>query len=169
LLLSFVGLTNGPASYWTTFFPAILVFGVGMAITVAPLTAAVMGALPAHFAGTASGVNNAVLRAAGVLTLAIVGAAALFVFVRALETRTADLGLSGAARAALQRAAAQLGAATVPAEVAPAQADAVKLAIRQAFVDTYRIVMIVCAALAWLSAGMAALLLRAGHDTMGLH
>jgi EmrB/QacA subfamily drug resistance transporter len=169
LLFSFVGLTNGPASYWTTFFPAILVFGVGMAITVAPLTAAVMGALPAHFAGTASGVNNAVSRMAGVLTLAIVGAAALFVFARALETRTADLGLSGAARAELQRAAAQLGAATVPAEVAPAQADAVKLAIRQAFVDTYRVVMIVCATLAWLSAGMAALLLRAGHDTMGLH
>jgi len=58
LLFAFVGLTAGPPSYWTTFFPGILLFGIGMAITVAPLTAAVMGALPSHYAGTASGINK---------------------------------------------------------------------------------------------------------------
>jgi MFS family permease len=158
LLFSFVGVTDGPASYWTTFFPGILVFGLGMAITVAPLTAAVMGALPAHYAGTASGINNAVSRTAGVLTIAIVGAVALFVFAAALESRTAGIGLSSAARAVLQRTSAALGATPVPAEVAPDQVEAVKLAIRLAFVDTSRVVMLICTGLAWISAAMAALL-----------
>ncbi|HEX9373195.1 MAG TPA: MFS transporter [Roseiflexaceae bacterium] len=160
LLFAFVGLTSGPADYWTTFFPGIVVLGVGMAITVAPLTTAVMGAVPSHASGTASGINNAVSRAAGVLAIAIVGAVALLVFARALEARTANLGLSDAARAELQRAAAQLGAAPVPKDVAPGQAAAVRLAIRLAFVDAFRVVVIVCAGLAWLSAAMAALLIE---------
>lgn len=160
LLLSFVGLADGPASYWTTFFPGILIFGVGMAITVVPLTAAVMGAAPAHYSGTASGINNAVSRIAGVLAIAIVGALALFVFADALDTRTAMLGLSDAVRSALRADAARLGAAGVPRGVTPEQSDAIGLAIRLAFVDTFHVVMLVCAALAWLSAAMAALLVR---------
>ena len=161
LLFSLIGLTAGPASYWTTFFPGILIFGIGMAITVAPLTAAVMGALPAHYAGTASGINNAVSRTAGVLAIAIVGALALFVFASALDRRTATLGLPATVRAALQADAARLGAASVPAGVTPDQSEAIRLAIRLAFVDAYRVVMLVCAGLAWLGAAMAALLVRA--------
>jgi MFS family permease len=160
LLFSFVGLTTGPSSYWTTFFPGILLFGIGMAITVAPLTAAVMGALPSHYAGTASGINNAVSRTAGVLAIAIVGALALFVFASALDARTAMLGLPASVRVALQADAARLGAASVPAGATPEQSDAIRQAIRLAFVDAYRVVMLVCAALAWLAATMAALLVR---------
>ncbi len=163
LLFAFVGLTPGPASYWTTFFPGILIFGIGMAITVAPLTTAVMGALPAHYAGTASGINNAVSRTAGVLALAIVGALALFVFASALDRRTATLGLPAPAIAALQADSARLGATNVPAGVTPEQSDAIRQAIRLAFVDVYRVVMLVCAGMAWLSAAMAALLVRGKH------
>lgn len=160
LLFAFVGLTAGPSSYWTTFFPGILIFGIGMAITVAPLTAAVMGALPAHYAGTASGINNAVSRTAGVLAIAIVGALALFVFASALDRRTAMLGLPAPAIAALHADSARLGAARVPAGVTPQQSDAIRQAIRLAFVDAYRVVMFVCTGLAWLGAAMAALLVR---------
>jgi hypothetical protein len=124
-----------------------------------------MGALPSHYAGTASGINNAVSRTAGVLAIAIVGALALFVFANALDQRTATLGLPATARAALQADAARLGAAGVPEGVTPEQSEAIRLAIRLAFVDAYRVVMFVCAGLAWLGAAVAALLVR-GHATL---
>lgn len=71
LLLSRIGLTNGFTDFWTTFFPALALGGVGMGITVVPLTTAVMNCVTNSNAGIASGVNNTVSRLANVLILAV--------------------------------------------------------------------------------------------------
>jgi EmrB/QacA subfamily drug resistance transporter len=57
--------------YWLTIFPAVVVFGLGLSITVAPLTAAVLAAAGPEHAGIASAVNNDVARAAGLVAVAI--------------------------------------------------------------------------------------------------
>jgi hypothetical protein len=157
LSMAFSGLSDGPSRYWVTFFPGVVLLGVGMGITVAPLSTAVMSSVATHFAGTASGINNAVSRTAGVLVIAVVGAAALLLFSGALQARTSGLDISGAARTALTAEASRLGAASVPPEVTPEETAVVQTAIRLAFVDMFRVVMLICTALAWVGAGLAGL------------
>ncbi len=65
--------TDAGAAYWTQVFPGQVVFGLGLAVTVAPLTAAILGAPPAADAGIASAVNNAVARVAGLVVVALAG------------------------------------------------------------------------------------------------
>lgn len=154
--LSLVGHTQGPAQYWYTFLPGLLTVGFGMTITVVPLTNAVMGSVALHSAGTASGINNAVSRTAGVLVLAIAGSVALLLFRESLIDRTNALSLSSASRTTLLAKTDQLAATPIPQSIPLTSRQLVRQAIQDAFLDSYRVIMWGCAALAWLSAGMAA-------------
>ena len=162
LLMALPGVTGGPADFWRTYLPGVLVFGTGMGLTVAPLTTTVMTSLPERFAGTESGINNAVSRVAGVLAIAIMGAVALLTFTHLLDGNAQGLGLTSQVRQELRAEASRLGEADVPADVAAGRQPAVRQAIRESFVGTYRLVMVICAALALVSVLMVQLLFRGG-------
>jgi MFS family permease len=159
-LLGLPGVTDGVADYWTSYFPAVLALGLGMALTVTPLTAAVMGSVESEHAGVASGVNNAVSRVAGVLAVAVMGLMALLVFAPALQTEATNLGLSDMVREALALEAPKLGGAQVPPGLAESEAETARTAIDTAFVQSFRVLAFIAAGLAWISAAVAALMLR---------
>src|SRR6185437_3228358 len=80
-------------NFWTSFLPAVLVLGLGMAITVAPLTTTVMDSVSEEQAGVASGINNAVSRTAGLLAIAVFGVVMLHAFSHELGQRLNELAL----------------------------------------------------------------------------
>lgn len=146
--------------YWTTFFPAVVVLGLGMSICVAPLTTAVMNAVNVRYVGVASGVNNAVSRIASLLAIAVLGIVMLNRFNHSLNQRLAPLQLSTDAQQFLDTQRVNLAAASVPPGLSSEVAAAVQGAIAAAFVDGFRGVMGIAATLAIASAITAALMIE---------
>ncbi|MGH7527860.1 MAG: MFS transporter [Gemmatimonadales bacterium] len=158
-LLALPGTTG---SYWTTFFPAMLVLGLGMAISVAPLTTAVMGAVGAGRAGVASGINNAVSRTAALLSIAVFGIIAVGCFGNALTRRMSALGVPGELARSLADQRGKLAGATVPPSLPPELGSTLRGAIDSSFVDAFRVIMLIAAALA-VAGAVSAWLLVAGR------
>ena len=153
-LLGIPGLTGGAGDYWTTYFPGLLLLGIGMGFTVAPLTTTVMNAAPTEMSGTASGINNAVSRAAGVLAIAIFTAVALTTFASGVRTAAASLPLSDADRIALDAESAKLANARAPLSLSAEEQTAVNEVLRETFVGTFRVIAWGAAALALLGGVM---------------
>jgi len=160
LLLSFVGQTRGASEYWTTFFPGILVFGLGMSFTVAPLTATVMGAVSDHFSGTASGINNAMTRISNVFANAIFGALAVLFFSGALQDHIKSIPLDTKQKQEVITQAANLGNAKVPKGIAPNHEKTIEIAYHHSFISAYANIMRLSAGLAFLGALMAVFFIR---------
>jgi MFS family permease len=142
-------------SYWTTFFPPMLVLGFGMAVSVAPLTTTVMRGAEDRYAGVASGINNATARVAGLLAVALLGSIAVGVFGNALDERLDRLQATSEVRSALQAEVPKLAEARVPKNIAHAQHEIVERALQESFVRSFRVVSLMAAALAALSAAVA--------------
>src|SRR5256714_8850196 len=105
------------AGYWQTVFPAVVVLGIGMAISVAPLTTTVMNSVVQNRVGIASGVNNAVARGAGLLAIAVLGIVMLHSFNHTLDRRLTYANVPPAVWQSLQPQRTKLAAASLPDEV----------------------------------------------------
>jgi len=143
------------AHYWSAFFPAFTVLGLGMAISVAPLTTLVMNSVDQEHAGTASGINNAVARVAGVLAVALLGVVMVAAFAHVLRDCLGSLNLNAVVVHELESNVARLGSLDAPSGTDPQTAMTIRSAVAQAFVSGFRLVMLVCASLAIASAAVA--------------
>jgi hypothetical protein len=101
-------------SYWTTFFPAICVQGLGMSLVIAPLTTTAMNSVTGRHSGLASGVNNAVSRTAALLAIPVLGIFVFVAFSASLDARVAILDLPPTAVQQLEEEKTNLGGAEVP-------------------------------------------------------
>jgi EmrB/QacA subfamily drug resistance transporter len=135
LLLLRVGVN---VDYYTEVLPGLLVFSLGLAMTVAPLTAAVLAGVEERQAGIASGVNNAVARVAGLLGIAALGAVVAVQFSASLDSHLAGVRLDPRAAAAVAQAKrVTLGRPSV-AGLPPRQARAVTSAANAASLESFR-------------------------------
>lgn len=142
-------------NYWTTYFPAMIVLGLGMSGVVAPLTTTVMGSVSERQAGVASGVNNAVSRVASLLSIAVLGMVALHVFDTHLERQLNLMNLPASTKHSILEQRSRLTQIEPPRDLDPDQQHMLKRSIDESFLSGFRWVMVISAGLAFLSAASA--------------
>ena len=147
-------------NYWLTFFPAAVVLGFGMTVTVAPLTTVVMNSIKQSRAGAASGINNAVARVAGVLAIAVLGVVMVSVFAYRLNHNLAHIRLPTDVLQQLQLETTKLAGMQVPEAMDSSAKTTVHGAIQNAFVLGFRTVMLICSVLAMASAAVGGFMVQ---------
>jgi hypothetical protein len=140
------------AEYWKAIFPGVAILGLGMAVSVAPLTTAVMSAVSDDEAGVASGINNAVSRTASLLAVAVFGLILYGAFNRSLDNGLRRLSLSPAELQHVNEQRPRLAAIET-------DDGRVKDAVDEAFLSGYRTILLVAAGLSLASALTAAFVL----------
>ena len=165
LLFAVPGVQSG--SYWTTFFPAAVVLGVGLSILVPAITTVALNSVDARHTGLASAINNTFSQTAGLLAVAVLGVLMFAAFGANLDDRLETLELPPEARQQLEAEKVKLGAAEAPGGLDAALSATVERAIDEAFVSGYRAVMLVAAAMALASAISAALLIEGKKPKAG--
>ncbi len=147
-------------SYWKAFFPAVVGLGLGMAITVAPLTTVVMNSVGEDRVGAASGINNAVARVAGVLAIAVLGIVMVRAFSYRLDRQLANLSLPPNVLLAIKADEVRLAGLRLPGSADDSMREVIAQFVREAFVFGFRLVMLICAGLSMAGAAVAALMIR---------
>ena len=141
------------SSYWSALFPAVVVLGLGMAITVAPLTTTVMTAVRSDHAGVASGINNTVARVAGLLAIAVFGVVLSREFNAAMKPELARTALSAAERAEVDKELEKMAGADLSRlSTDESRRRAIESEIHKSFVHGFKVVVLQAAAITLLSA-----------------
>jgi EmrB/QacA subfamily drug resistance transporter len=148
------------ADYLTQVLPGVLVFGLGLSATVAPLTATALDSVDERKVGIASGINNGVSRIAGLLAIAVLGAVIAASFDSTVDEQLSGVGISEAGAEAVAAAKQQpLGAADTQGLPAP-EAQEIDAAVTAASVDGFRLGMLLGGALMIAGGGIAAVGIR---------
>lgn len=150
-------------SYWTTYFPAATVLGLGLATLVPALTTVALNSIRGQQSGLASGINNAVSRVGALLAIAVLGIVMVTSFGAALDRRIDALDISSAARAQLQDQRVELAAAAPPKSLGVKARSRVQVAIDEAFLTGFRVVMLIASGLA-VAAAISAAMLMSGRS-----
>jgi EmrB/QacA subfamily drug resistance transporter len=151
-----LGSAAGATAYWM-FLPPMIVLGLGMVITVAPLTTAVVNGVAERQIGIASGINNAVASIASLLFVAVLGTIALSTFGRSLDRHLVATNATPEIRAVVATSRDALASPSVPTNMSTQDQDTTHRVIMGAYVETIRLVMLLAAALTWCGALAAAL------------
>ncbi len=134
-------------SYWLTYFPAVVVMGLGMTITIAPLTTTVMGAVEDRYSGAASGVNNAVARIASLLAIAVLGIFVASAFTASLNSTIAALHLPASLQQTILAQHNKLVGIDIPNSVQGVARTSIRTAIDTSFIAGFRVAMLIAAGL----------------------
>ncbi len=155
------------ASYWSTIFPASLILGLGMAVSVSPLSTVVMGSVGDQHAGVASGINNAISRTAGLIGLAVMGVIVVGAFNSGLDERLQEIDAPAAVVAQLEDERVNLAGARTPEGLSPRLEGLVAQAIDDSFIRGFRISMIVAAGMAAIASAIGFVSLRGREAAVG--
>ena len=160
VMFATLDVASGQDAYWTTLFPAVCFFGIGMGVTLAPLTTAVMASVDEHHAGMASGLNNTVSRSAQILAIAVMGGIVLVLFNEMLLSAPIVTALPADARDFLSTESVNLAETALPDALTPSQRQAIGQVIRESFAGAISVIMWIAAGLSLLSGVLAALLIE---------
>jgi EmrB/QacA subfamily drug resistance transporter len=147
-------------NYWLEFFPPVTLLGLGMAISVAPLTTVVMNSVSQNRAGVASGVNNALARTAGLVAIAVFGIVMLHVFKDQLNRKLTESNFPSSIVQSVQQQSNRLAAIAIPDAADASTRQLIRCTIDESFVSGFRTVMAGGALLAVAGALTALVLIR---------
>ncbi|MEO8434252.1 MAG: MFS transporter [Pyrinomonadaceae bacterium] len=146
--LAMFALPSRSPNYWTSFFPAVVILGLGMAVSVAPLTTTVMSSVKEQQAGVASGINNAMSRMAGLMAIAIFGVVMLQTFSRSLDRHLVRMGVGEDVRHSVAGQSVKLTGLELPANLQPETLAQLEQAVSDSFISGFRVIMLIGAVLA---------------------
>lgn len=147
------------ANYFFTFLPGLILFGLGMSLVIAPLTKSALS-VDTKFSGSASGVNNAVSRIAGLMAVALLGAIVLSLFGTKLVQAMKTSSLTTSEKQQILTQKGDLGGIAIPSTFSLQSQKIAKAAIENSFVYSFRWAMGINAFLAFLSAGVSFIFIR---------
>lgn len=160
-----LGLYGTESNYWTSFFPGIFFMGLGVAVSFAPMNTTVMSSVDRDEAGTASGVNKAISRLSGMLSVALLGALAITLFGYELIELMQQAEIPQQLQNQLVGEKANLAKAAIPPGTSEHMQELLEQSIRASFLASFQKVMFVAAGLVLMGAVSAALLVDYKPET----